>query len=569
MSGRRSALVAVFSITLALFCGSVGLEASDAIFLRQDFGQHRRMALVLGNNAYKDYPLDNSVNDARDMSGLLTRAGFQVTLVLDAGSAATAAAIDNFAARLQIGDIAMFYYSGHGMEIDGSQYLSPIDCEAPDDVLYKNRAVSLSRVMKLMEHSGTWLNILIVDACRTDPYKGAEASSPNLSPSGLGHGTVIIFGTSPNVTASDNADEENGLFTRHLLEEMRAPGATLSGIFHRASNRTYEASLGMQKPWLAISRSGGEFILFPTAAQAAAAGQVDEDCGTLLLSVNEGEAEVFVDGLTVAFLQGPGPHEIKGIRSGPRRVTVMKRGFQTDVYRKSFDVAAGEVTSVAANLSVGMTADYVLDRALEFIGGEQAIRSVNSLRGQGAISIPAMRVSSQVDVYWKRPKKMRMEMTLGRLRFHQWTDGHGYWQQLAGQQAFPVGGEEAGGFMHMASLEGPYVDRWSSGVDARYGGLAELEGRKLHYIVVTYDDGMVKHQYYNVDDFRLEVEKTVIRTRTGREEVYVKYDDFRKVNNIMMAFKLTAYQNGILLMSYQGNSVVFNVPVADSLFAAP
>ena len=571
MTGRAY----VYTVLILLQCCfmppravAVGVPSLQETGLQQ-FEQQRRSALVIGNNAYREFPIDNSVNDARDMSDLLTRAGFHVTLLLDAGGAAMAEAVDDFTESLQAGDIALFYYSGHGMEIDGSQYLSPTDCEAPDDVLYKHRAVSLNRVLKQMEHAGTWLNILVVDACRTDPYKGPSRQDFAFAAGGVGHGTVIIFGTSPHLTAPDQSNEENGLFTRHLLEELERPGAALANAFHRTSNRTYEASFGMQKPWMAVSRSGGEFILFPTEEQVNASRRTESGGGSLRVTVNEGEAEVFVDGLTVALLPRPGTYEIDGIEPGERAVTVMRMGFSTDIYRKSINVEQGRVTPLEANLSVGLTADYVLDRALEFIGGLEAVRSVNTITGQGTISVPQMRLYSQVNLYWKRPRKMRLEMTLRNLRFYQWTDGHGFWQQVAGRPAYTVGGDEAGNFMHMASVEGPYIDRWSKGVEARYEEEMEYEGKKLHHIVVTYDDGKVLHYYYNVDDFRLELMKSIVKTGTGIADVYVKYSDYRNVDGVNMAFKVSVHQSGVLVLSFQANSVTFNTDLNDSLFRAP
>jgi hypothetical protein len=532
----------------------------------------RRTALVIGNNAYAMESLKNSVNDARSMDQLLKKAGFDVQLALDQDAASMNQSIERFSESLLPGNIALFYFSGHGMEIDGVQYCNPTDCDAPDDVLYKHRAVSLNSVLKRMEHANTWLNILIVDACRTNAYKSISSAAPSLPVSDAGRGTVIIFSTAPNVAASDNANEENGLFTKYLLEALDRPCETLVGAFERASERTYEASLGAQLPWIAISRRGGDFYLFPPqSTQVAQEGGT----GSIRISVDSPGAEVLLDGTTVAVLGEAGTYEVTGVPVGRRAVTVMKKFNQTSVYRQELEVTAGRATAVTANITLAPTADYILNKALDFIGGESAVKSINTLVGEGTIYVPYYRVRSKVKIFWKRPSRMRVEMTFGTLTLVQWTDGRNIWQAVGGQKAQPLGGEEAGNLLQMAALEGPYVDRWARGIDAQYSEDIEDKGKKLHHVVVTYADGRVSHYYYNADDFRLEYEVRMVKTGTGITQVTTVYEDHRVTSGIRLPHKATIVQRDLstqaesIVAEITTESLVFNTNVADYLFAPP
>jgi hypothetical protein len=122
--------------------------------------------------------------------------------------------VDEFAGRLQSGDLAVFYYSGHGMQVDRENYLLPVDFEAAAEADVPYTAYSASRIRDKMERSGARLRVLILDACRDNPYKSSRGGASGLAPMGAtAEGTLIAFATGDNNTASDNPGQRN-VFSR-------------------------------------------------------------------------------------------------------------------------------------------------------------------------------------------------------------------------------------------------------------------------------------------------------------------------------------------------------------------
>ena len=222
----------------------------------------RQVALVIGNSRYASSPLKNPAADARAVSQRLTALGFQTDIVLDADRRQLASAIDRFTAGLRTGDVALFYYSGHGAQLDGENYLIPVDYtgQAETDLHYDSYPAA--KVQERMERSGSRLNIVILDACRNNPFRtGSRAASIGLAPMSAARGTFVALATSPGQTASDNAGEANGLFTKHLLQALDQPGLGLDDVFNLVRERVDAASAGRQLPWTQSSVVGRfEFV---------------------------------------------------------------------------------------------------------------------------------------------------------------------------------------------------------------------------------------------------------------------------------------------------------------------
>jgi tetratricopeptide (TPR) repeat protein len=210
---------------------------------------HRRLALVIGNAAYPWSRLHNPVNDARSMQTVLEQDGFQVSSIFDADAKGLARAIESFAARLRPGDVALFYYSGHGMQINGENYLLPTDFEGKDQTEINYVSYAMNRVREYMERSGASLKILIFDACRDNPFKGVRLETRGLARIAGGAGTFIAFATAPGMTASDNPKGDYGLFTAVLLDVLRIPGLPLDEVFERVSEQVDRTSGHAQQPW--------------------------------------------------------------------------------------------------------------------------------------------------------------------------------------------------------------------------------------------------------------------------------------------------------------------------------
>jgi formylglycine-generating enzyme required for sulfatase activity len=231
----------------------------------------KKVALVIGNAAYQRGALKNPGNDAKAMGEALRRLGFEVIEGRDLSLKAMEQTIDQFAARLSRGDLGLFYYSGHGQQIQLENYLLPVDFGAPQqeaDVKYA--AYPATRVREKMEESGARLRILILDACRDNPYRGTRSGVGGLAAmNSRAEGTLIAFATGDNNVADDNLAGSNGLFTQHLLKALETPGVGLKSLFGQVKESVYVASEKRQNPFT-YDNVVGDYILYDPAAEVEA-----------------------------------------------------------------------------------------------------------------------------------------------------------------------------------------------------------------------------------------------------------------------------------------------------------
>ena len=218
---------------------------------------HKQIALVIGNGVF-NRRLTNPLSDAQAMSQRLRELNFDVTLVTNADRKSMGKAIDQFVDKLVTGDVAFFYYSGHGMQVDGENYLIPVDFQGQNETDVRYDAHSESRIEDRMEKSGAQLNILVLDACRDNPFHSASrGGGGGLAAMSAGEGTFIAFATAPGHTASDNPNGKNGLFTQYLLEALSVPGLGLNDVFDLVREKVHSASAGREQvPWMLSSVIG-------------------------------------------------------------------------------------------------------------------------------------------------------------------------------------------------------------------------------------------------------------------------------------------------------------------------
>jgi uncharacterized caspase-like protein len=216
----------------------------------------RRVALVIGNGNYKDAPLGNPVNDARAIAQALKESGFTVIARENTDQKGMHAALREFGDKLRNGGVGLFYYAGHGMQIKGRNYLIPVGStiEREDEVAYA--AVDAQAVLDKMEAAGNATNIMILDACRNNPFaRSFRSGQAGLAPMDAPVGTLVAFATSPGSVASDGGGQ-NGLYTQHLLTAMRQPGAKVEDVFKQVRAHVRRDSQGKQIPWEATSLEG-------------------------------------------------------------------------------------------------------------------------------------------------------------------------------------------------------------------------------------------------------------------------------------------------------------------------
>ena len=211
----------------------------------------RRMALVIGNSAYPTGPLKNPANDARDVAAALKRLGFEVTLKEDLTKRGFDRAFGQFAREVHRDDLALFYFAGHGLQVQNENYLVPVDFSAQTEAEVEYEATPASRVRKVLEESGASVRVLILDACRTNPYRFKRDLPGGLAAmTQQAEGTIIAFAANDNQSADDNRTAKNGLYTTHLLRNLEQPGLGLKEVFERARAGVWQASGKTQFPAL-------------------------------------------------------------------------------------------------------------------------------------------------------------------------------------------------------------------------------------------------------------------------------------------------------------------------------
>jgi len=241
-----------FARLLSLAC-LVLLLAATAFAAPQ---QERRVALVIGNGAYKAGPLKNPVNDARDMASTLRSLGFEVILRENAGLAQMEQAVDQFWASLRKGGTGLFFFAGHGLQVKGVNYLVPVDANIQLEQDVKVRCLDVNLVLGRMENAGNSLNLVILDACRNNPFARAwRNAGQGLAKMDAPMGTLIAYATSPDSVAADGAGK-NGVYTSHLLQRMRTPGLKVEDVLKQTRIGVIRDTDKRQIPWESSSLTG-------------------------------------------------------------------------------------------------------------------------------------------------------------------------------------------------------------------------------------------------------------------------------------------------------------------------
>jgi uncharacterized protein len=235
-----------------------------------------RLALVIGNGKYVNAPaLGNPANDSADFARALRGVGFEVIEQQDASREAMTKALREFSARLRGTEVALFFYAGHGIQLSGENYLLPVDADihSPADVRFNT--VDLTDIQQEMEGSGR-VNIIILDACRNNPFADRLVQSGRAAPSrGLGRidaageGSLIVYSTQPNNVALDGAGR-NSPFTAALLKHVVTPGIEVRQMLSRVRGDVLAATERRQTPWDSSSLTGDIYLAGAPSAPTVA-----------------------------------------------------------------------------------------------------------------------------------------------------------------------------------------------------------------------------------------------------------------------------------------------------------
>lgn len=243
-----------------------------------------RVALVIGNNAYQHgTPLKNCVSDARAVAGALKGAGFEVIVAEDAGLEQMEKKVLEFRRAAQGAKAAWFHYSGHGVEVKGSNYLVPVDADVQDEFQVKHKTYALDQMLGAMEESGTPLKVVVLDCCRDNPFGRGWSRSGSTGLAQIADtpsGTIIAFATSPGKVAEDGQGG-NSPFTTALVAALGKPGLEIDQVFKETGRAVLASTGNSQQPWInssffdsfvmrnIVNGNGGGFAN-PTATSASA-----------------------------------------------------------------------------------------------------------------------------------------------------------------------------------------------------------------------------------------------------------------------------------------------------------
>lgn len=237
----------------------------------------KRIALVIGNGDYKESPLRNPVNDAKAMATTLKRLGFEVTLVTNATLPRMQQAILSFGEALRGDGAGLFYYAGHGLQVKGQNYLVPVDADIASEAAVRVTSVPVDLVTEQMGDAGNALNVVILDACRNNPFeRRLRGGLRGLAAMDAARGTLIAYATAPGSVAADG-DGDNGLYTGELLKALGEPNLKAEEVFKRVRANVVQRTGGKQTPWESSSLTGDfVFNLTVNVKPPAESGGFDE-----------------------------------------------------------------------------------------------------------------------------------------------------------------------------------------------------------------------------------------------------------------------------------------------------
>ncbi|MFP3040759.1 caspase family protein [Treponema primitia] len=242
----------------------------------------QKYALVIGNGAYRNLGrLNNPVNDANDMKTELQRLGFNVDALIDGGRVQMEEAIERFKNRLSVSknSYGFFFYAGHGVQSGGTNYLIPVDADIRSESYLGDRAVSVQAMLDEINQAGNELNIVVLDACRDNPFSWGRSSSRGLQVvNNQPADSIIVYATSAGSTAADGTGR-NGVFTSQLLKNLKTPGLDVNEIFRLTGGDVARVSGGSQRPavynqFYGIAYLGGRPAVTPAPQPAPAPAPV-------------------------------------------------------------------------------------------------------------------------------------------------------------------------------------------------------------------------------------------------------------------------------------------------------
>jgi hypothetical protein len=332
------------------FIGPIGVRGEET-----QPAPDRRVALIIGNGGYTVGRLNNPVLDARAMASTLRELGFEVLAHENLTYRSMRRAVAEFGERVTAGGVALFYYSGHGLQVGGKNYLVPVDADIKNERYVAAEAIDADSVLLHMQESKTRVNIVVLDACRDNPFAGRfRGLGRGLAFMDVPAGTYVAYSTAPGSVAEDGEPGTNGIYTSELLRALREPGLRIEDVFKRVRIAVQSRTQNRQSPWDASSMTG-EFVFNPAAptpplpaapppavAVAVPAApvsvpampkpvvreEVRPEMGALALTARLDGVEIILDGQTIGETRVGRVLVVENLPVGAHRVRAQRPGYK-------------------------------------------------------------------------------------------------------------------------------------------------------------------------------------------------------------------------------------------------
>jgi uncharacterized caspase-like protein len=259
---------------LGAFCATL---AASALPVRAAAPAERRIALVIGNGAYKSAPLKNPVGDANAVAASLKQLGYGVTLRENTTLRELVESLREFSLRAQSSSVRMLFYAGHGVQAKGRNYLLPVDVDPQSEAEVAAQSADVGEFVDRLSAIQHGTNIVVLDACRVNPFIGGVIVGPDgrrmkfrgATPAGLAPldapvGTLVAFSTAPNGVALDGVSGKHSVYAKHLLTHLETPGLPIEQLFKKVRIGVATDTQRVQVPWESSSLTA-DFCFKPGA----------------------------------------------------------------------------------------------------------------------------------------------------------------------------------------------------------------------------------------------------------------------------------------------------------------
>jgi tetratricopeptide (TPR) repeat protein len=323
----------IFKLFMILFSFFFLLLSSTHLYANQE----SRLALLIGNSNYKYAgKLDNPINDVRAIKRVLEKLGFTVLKYEDCSQNTMKRAIDKFGRELKTRDVGLFFYAGHGVQVDGYNYLLPINAKLENENDAEYDCVRAGRILAKMESAGSKTNIVILDACRANPFERAwrrGEKGSGLAFMNAPSGSLIAYSTAPGQTALDGRGK-NSPYTRALLQHINKPNITIIQMFQRVRSTVMKQSNKKQIPWESTSLRGDFYFRGDTGINVVNKEKekpsiIKTDKTRLFVDTEPEDARVRIVNIKPRFYQGIelelGQYLIEASKNGYKTKTILSK----------------------------------------------------------------------------------------------------------------------------------------------------------------------------------------------------------------------------------------------------